>query len=158
MRQRPGSATSSLRRPKRRTRKSTGWFGLALRCWGSDCLWCATGTGSGRASSSRRPERSPRRHSRICSTALSLRARRRRFSSASVLALISSIRSLCSAVRFLSASDLIGLLVGVVLSHRRPLGNLRVDRSDPTSEPYLFLELDTDVRTIMRKRRCWFVR
>ena len=55
-----GSATSSLRRPKRRTRKSTGWFGLALRCWGSDCLWCATGTGSGRASSSRRPAASHR--------------------------------------------------------------------------------------------------
>ena len=51
---------------------------------------------------------------------------------------------------------LIGLLIGVVLSHRRPLGNLRVDRSDPTSEPYLFLELDTDVRTIMRKRRVVF--
>ena len=51
---------------------------------------------------------------------------------------------------------LIGLLIGVVLSHRRPLGNLRVDRSDPTSEPYLFLELDTDVRTIMRKLRVVF--
>lgn len=51
---------------------------------------------------------------------------------------------------------LIGLLIGVVLSHRRPLGNLRVDRSDPTSEPYLFLELDTDVRTIMRKKQVVF--
>lgn len=51
---------------------------------------------------------------------------------------------------------LIGLLIGLVLSYRRPLGNLRVDRSDPTSEPYLFLELDTDVRTIMRKRRVMF--
>ncbi len=50
---------------------------------------------------------------------------------------------------------LIGVLIGVVLSHRRPLGNLRVDRSDPTSEPLLFLELDTDVRTIMCKK--WVV-
>ncbi len=51
---------------------------------------------------------------------------------------------------------LIGVLISVVLSHRRPLGNLRVDRSDPTSEPLLFLELDTDVRTIMRKKRVVF--
>lgn len=51
---------------------------------------------------------------------------------------------------------LIGLLIGVVLSHRRPLGNLRVDRSDPTSEPLLFLELGTDVRTIMRKKQVVF--
>lgn len=52
----------------------------------------------------------------------------------------------------LTIGILIGVLLGVVLSRRRPLGNLRVDRSDPTSEPLLFLELDTDIRTIMRKR------
>ena len=51
---------------------------------------------------------------------------------------------------------LIGVLIGAVLSHRRPLGNLRVDRSDPTSEPLLFLELGTDVRTIMRKKQVVF--
>ncbi len=56
----------------------------------------------------------------------------------------------------LAIGIVIGVLLGIVLSHRRPLGNLRVDRSDPTSEPYLFLELDTDVRTIMRKRRVVF--
>ena len=50
----------------------------------------------------------------------------------------------------------IGVLIGAILSHRRPMGNLRVDRSDPTSEPYLFLELDTDVRAIMRKRCVMF--
>lgn len=56
----------------------------------------------------------------------------------------------------LAIGILIGVLFGVVLSRRRPLGNLRVDRSDPTSEPLLFLELDTDVRTIMRKKRVVF--
>lgn len=55
-----------------------------------------------------------------------------------------------------------GILLGVIIAtiinsfNQRPLGNLRVDRSDPTSEPYLFLELDTDVRTIMHKRRVVF--
>lgn len=48
----------------------------------------------------------------------------------------------------LAIGIVIGVLLGIVLSRRRSLGNLRVDRSDPTSEPLLFLELGTDVRTI----------
>lgn len=50
----------------------------------------------------------------------------------------------------------IGVLLGIVLSHRKPLGNLRIDRSDHTSEPLLFLELGTDVRTIMHKKQVVF--
>lgn len=56
----------------------------------------------------------------------------------------------------LAIGIVIGVLLGIVLSRRRPLGNLRVDRSDPTSEPLLFLELGTDVRTIMRKKQVMF--
>lgn len=44
----------------------------------------------------------------------------------------------------------IGLLCGVFLARKKPIGNLRVDRSD--GQPYLFLELDTDVGQIMRKK------
>ena len=45
---------------------------------------------------------------------------------------------------------IIGLIVGTLIFRRRyiPVGDLRIDRSDPTSEPFLFLELGTDVRTI----------
>lgn len=45
---------------------------------------------------------------------------------------------------------IIGLVVGTLIFRRRyiPVGDLRIDRSDPTSEPFLFLELCTDVRTI----------
>lgn len=45
---------------------------------------------------------------------------------------------------------IIGLVVGAIIFQRRhiPVGELRIDRSDPTSEPFLFLELYTDVRTI----------
>ena len=43
----------------------------------------------------------------------------------------------------------IGFVISRVLPHERPLGDLRVDRSDPTCEPYLFLELGTDVYAIM---------
>lgn len=56
----------------------------------------------------------------------------------------------------LAIGILIGVLLGIVLFRRRPLGNLRVDRSDPSCEPLLFLELNTDVRTIMRKKRVVF--
>ena len=45
---------------------------------------------------------------------------------------------------------IIGLVVGTLIFRRRhiPVGELRIDRSDPTSEPFLFLKLYTDVRTI----------
>ena len=56
----------------------------------------------------------------------------------------------------LAIGIVIGVLLGIVLSRRRSLGNLRVHRSDPTSEPLLFLELGTDVRTIMRKKQVVF--
>lgn len=56
----------------------------------------------------------------------------------------------------LAIGILIGVLLGVVLSRRRPFGNLRVDQSDLTCEPLLFLELDTDVRTIMRQKKVSF--
>ena len=36
---------------------------------------------------------------------------------------------------------IIGILIGAILFRHRPLGNLRVDRSDPTCGPLLFLEL-----------------
>lgn len=51
---------------------------------------------------------------------------------------------------------IIGVLIGAILFHKRPAGNLRVDRSDPTCEPYLFLELGTDVHTVMRKKYVTF--
>ena len=51
---------------------------------------------------------------------------------------------------------IIGFIIGRVLPRERPLGDLRVDRSDPTCEPYLFLELGTDVRNIMNKKHVTF--
>lgn len=50
----------------------------------------------------------------------------------------------------------IGFVIGRVLPRERPLGDLRVDRSDPICEPYLFLELDTDVYAVMRKKHVTF--
>lgn len=49
-----------------------------------------------------------------------------------------------------------GIVVGLVFGYKRPVGDLRVDRSDPTNPPYLFLELDTDVYAIMRKKHVIF--
>lgn len=45
-----------------------------------------------------------------------------------------------------------GVLIGMALRRQRPIGDLRVDHSDPDGGPYLFLELDTDVSAIMRKK------
>ncbi|MEY8573628.1 hypothetical protein AALD01_04350 [Oscillospiraceae bacterium 21-37] len=53
-------------------------------------------------------------------------------------------------------SLIIGFIIGRVLHRERPLGDLRVDRSDPTCEPYLFLELGTDVRNIIHKKYVTF--
>ena len=55
----------------------------------------------------------------------------------------------------------LGLMLGLILSFvfvrraNRPLGTLRVDRSDPDG-PYLFLELHTDVATIMDEKKVVF--
>lgn len=35
-----------------------------------------------------------------------------------------------------------GLLMWFRLTRQKPIGTLRVDRSDPDSTPYLFLEID----------------
>lgn len=50
----------------------------------------------------------------------------------------------------------IGILIGKCLFQEYPVGDLRVDRSDLDDGPHLFLELDTDVRTITTKKRVVF--
>lgn len=47
---------------------------------------------------------------------------------------------------------LIGFVLGWAVCHRKPVGRLRVDHSDPSDPPYLFLELSTDVGHILRKK------
>ena len=44
----------------------------------------------------------------------------------------------------------VGILLGAILFHRRPVGDLRVDRSDSTENPSLFLELERDVWFVSR--------
>ena len=51
---------------------------------------------------------------------------------------------------------IIGILICAILFRQRPVGNLRVDRSDPTCGPLLFLELGTDVGAVMRKKYVTF--
>ena len=50
----------------------------------------------------------------------------------------------------------IGILIGMHLFQDRPVGDLRVDHSDPVDGPHLYLELDTDVSAILRKKRVQF--
>lgn len=53
-------------------------------------------------------------------------------------------------------SVIVGIVIGRLTHREYLLGDLRIDRSDPSCEPYLFLELDTDVYTIMRKKHATF--
>ena len=51
----------------------------------------------------------------------------------------------------------IGILIGMRLFQDRPVGDLRVDHSDFADEgPPLYLALDTDIRTVLRKKRVVF--
>lgn len=57
---------------------------------------------------------------------------------------------------------LVGLLIGALVTclifriKKRTIGTLRVDQSDPDDEPYLFLELTSNVDTIKRHKHVTF--
>ena len=55
---------------------------------------------------------------------------------------------------------LLGFMVGIVsfLVYLivRSVGTLRVDQSDPTEQPYLFLELDKPVESVINKKYVLF--
>ena len=55
---------------------------------------------------------------------------------------------------------LLGFMVGIVsfLVYLivRSVGTLRVDQSDPTEQPYLFLELDKSVENIIKEKYVLF--
>ena len=55
---------------------------------------------------------------------------------------------------------LLGFMVGIVsfliYLMVRSVGTLRVDQSDPTEQPYLFLELDKPVKTVTNKKYALF--
>ena len=46
----------------------------------------------------------------------------------------------------------IGFSFGKAKYHQWPIGDLRVDQSDPDSPPHLFLELDKNVPAVMSKK------
>lgn len=52
---------------------------------------------------------------------------------------------------------LLGVIVGITISlicfAGRSVGTLRIDQSDPTEQPYLFLDLDKPVATFANKKR-----
>ena len=55
---------------------------------------------------------------------------------------------------------LLGFMVGIVsflvYLMVRSVGTLRVDQSDPTEQPYLFLELDKPVESVINKKYVLF--
>ncbi len=51
---------------------------------------------------------------------------------------------------------LIGLIIGIIIPRLKVSGYLRVDTSDPTDQPYLFLELSKPPQTLKRKKYVMF--
>ncbi len=53
-------------------------------------------------------------------------------------------------------AGLIGMVLSfsifLITSKKNTIGNLRVDHSDLKDDPYLFLELETDIKSISRKK------
>lgn len=47
-----------------------------------------------------------------------------------------------------------GFIVALIIAniHRKPVGTLRIDHSDPDDAPYLFLEMAQDPRVLMQRR------
>lgn len=60
-------------------------------------------------------------------------------------------------VVFTIIAFLAGFLCGFAVSyikssHKEPVGDLRIDTSDPDDNPYLFLELSKDLNFVRRKK------
>ena len=49
-----------------------------------------------------------------------------------------------------------GMAFFLICLATRSIGTLRVDQSDPTEQPYLFLELDKPVETVTNKKYVLF--
>ena len=51
----------------------------------------------------------------------------------------------------------VGMVAGMAVMffafREKPVGALRIDSSDPDDGPYMFLELSSDPRMVMRKKR-----
>lgn len=47
---------------------------------------------------------------------------------------------------------ILGFSIFLITSKKNTIGNLRVDHSDLEDDPYLFLELKTDVESISKKK------
>ena len=47
---------------------------------------------------------------------------------------------------------LIGSVLTVLMTRKRPIGRLRIDRSDPDDQPYMFLELYKNVGDISSEK------
>ena len=56
----------------------------------------------------------------------------------------------------LAIGVVVGFIVGRVTFNQKPIGDLRVDRSDTDGSPYLFLELEAGIPEIMSQKQVAF--
>ena len=50
------------------------------------------------------------------------------------------------------AGIVIGLIISAIRNEFRYVGSLRIDKSDPTENPYLFLEIDKGIGDISNRK------
>lgn len=51
-----------------------------------------------------------------------------------------------------------GLLIALFIKHiskEKPVGTIRIDRSDPNDTPYMFLELNVSLRELATQKEAW---
>ena len=53
---------------------------------------------------------------------------------------------------------LIGRLITIFLNRKKMVGTLRMDHSDPTEEPYLFLEMNPGGMAVINREKIVFFR
>lgn len=47
----------------------------------------------------------------------------------------------------------VGSVLTILMTRKRPIGRLRIDRSDPDDQPYMFLELYKNVGDVSNEKR-----
>lgn len=58
----------------------------------------------------------------------------------------------CMEVILILAGIVIGIGIAMIIFRAYFIGTLRIDKSDPTEEPYMFLELDKGIGDISSKK------
>lgn len=55
-------------------------------------------------------------------------------------------------ISFLFIGFILGIIIAIIIFRCRIVGSLRVDNSDPSENPYIFLELEHNLDAVYKKK------